>query len=398
MTSENPNPEPEPPPPNPRQEFLEGPTPLWIWGANNDVNYNLRKTFTANAKSAKLFISCDNAGTVSINGQQVAADVPWDSPKVVDVTKQLKAGQNEIVAHVVNLDGVAAFLCKLMLTTADGTTEYVVSDDTWTATEDGKENANALAVSVRGRLGDAPWHNVIQGEPSEADPVRGMFHGLPGFQVERLYTVPRDEQGSWVAMTVDDRGRIIVSDQGDKGLYRVTPSPIGSQEPTLVEKIPVDITSAQGLLCAFDSLYVSVNGGPGSGLYRVRDTNSDDQYDEVKKLAELRGGGRPMVSPSTSSAAITRCRPRRSTPAGCRRTGRKTCCCLACGTPTGTPEEFSRRAAGSRRPIPKAKRGRLSPAAIAIPMTWTSTPTANCSSMTPTWNGTWDRPGIGRRA
>jgi putative heme-binding domain-containing protein len=291
MTSENPNPEPEPPPPNPRQEFLEGPTPLWIWGANNDVNYNLRKTFTANAKSAKLFISCDNAGTVSINGQQVAADVPWDSPKVVDVTKQLKAGQNEIVAHVVNLDGVAAFLCKLMLTTADGQTEYVVSDDTWTATEDGKENANALAVSVRGRLGDAPWHNVIQGEPSEADPVRGMFHGLPGFQVERLYTVPRDEQGSWVAMTVDDRGRIIVSDQGDKGLYRVTPSPIGSQEPTLVEKIPVDITSAQGLLCAFDSLYVSVNGGPGSGLYRVRDTNSDDQYDEVKKLAELRGGG-----------------------------------------------------------------------------------------------------------
>lgn len=41
------------------------------------------------------------------------------------------------------------------------------------------------------------------------------------------------------------------------------------------------MSAAQGLLFAFGSLYVSVNGGQGSGLYRLRDTNNDDQFDEV---------------------------------------------------------------------------------------------------------------------
>jgi putative heme-binding domain-containing protein len=45
------------------------------------------------------------------------------------------------------------------------------------------------------------------------------------------------------------------------------------------------------MLEAFGSLYLSVNGGPGSGLYRARDNDGDDQYEEVVKLADLRGAG-----------------------------------------------------------------------------------------------------------
>ncbi len=45
------------------------------------------------------------------------------------------------------------------------------------------------------------------------------------------------------------------------------------------------------MLYAFGSLYFSVNGGPGSGLYRARDTNGDDQYDELVKLKSIAGGG-----------------------------------------------------------------------------------------------------------
>ena len=45
------------------------------------------------------------------------------------------------------------------------------------------------------------------------------------------------------------------------------------------------------MLFAFESLYFSVNGGPGSGLYRARDTNGDDQFDELVKLKDFRGGG-----------------------------------------------------------------------------------------------------------
>ena len=41
----------------------------------------------------------------------------------------------------------------------------------------------------------------------------------------------------------------------------------------LVEKLDLNVSGAQGMLYAFESLYLSVNGGPGSGLYRARETN-----------------------------------------------------------------------------------------------------------------------------
>lgn len=113
-----------------------------------------------------------------------------------------------------------------------------------------------------------------------------------GFKVELLYTVPQGEQGSWVSLCHDPKGRLIVSDQ-DGGLFRVTPPPIGKSEPVLVEKVPVDLGEAQGLVWANDSLYVVVNHAKKykSGLYQVRDTDNDDQLDEVKLLREFEGDG-----------------------------------------------------------------------------------------------------------
>lgn len=112
------------------------------------------------------------------------------------------------------------------------------------------------------------------------------------FKVELLYNVPKDEQGSWVAMCVDPKGRLITSDQYGK-LYRVTLPPPGTTAAAKVESIDVKVGAAQGLLCAFDSLYVMVNEDKpvARGLYRVRDTNGDDKYDEVTLLRHLEGGG-----------------------------------------------------------------------------------------------------------
>ncbi len=110
-----------------------------------------------------------------------------------------------------------------------------------------------------------------------------------GFKVELLYTVP-EAQGSWVNLCVDPKGRLITSDQYGK-LYRVTPPTAGVVgSAAKVEPIPVDLGMAQGLLWAFDSLYVVVNG-KGSGLYRVKDTNNDDVLDDVKLLRAIDGAG-----------------------------------------------------------------------------------------------------------
>jgi putative heme-binding domain-containing protein len=112
-----------------------------------------------------------------------------------------------------------------------------------------------------------------------------------GFVVERLFVVPKNELGSWVSLTTDAKGRLIASDQGDKGLVRITPAPLDGSRPTVVERIPAAISGAQGLLWAFDALYVVCNGGPGNGLYRVTDSDDDDMLDKVEKLHGLGGGG-----------------------------------------------------------------------------------------------------------
>ena len=135
------------------------------------------------------------------------------------------------------------------------------------------------------------WEQPAERMPALTEANPEGFSVRPGFQVERLFVVPKDELGSWVCITTDPKGRLIASDQGDKGLVRITPAPLDGSQPTLVEKIPAEITGAQGLLWAFDALYVVCNGGTGSGLYRVTDSNGDDTLDTVEKLREFAGGG-----------------------------------------------------------------------------------------------------------
>lgn len=112
------------------------------------------------------------------------------------------------------------------------------------------------------------------------------------FRADVIYTVPKDKEGSWVAMCTDRKGRLIVSDQYGK-LYRLTLPPVNVTTEPQIETIEAEIGCAQGLLHAFDSLYVMVNEEKfqGRGLYRLRDTNGDDKYDEVKLLRKLQGGG-----------------------------------------------------------------------------------------------------------
>jgi glucose/arabinose dehydrogenase len=45
------------------------------------------------------------------------------------------------------------------------------------------------------------------------------------------------------------------------------------------------------MLWAFDGLYVHVNSGSKSGLYRVTDTNGDGQLDASEQLSPVPGGG-----------------------------------------------------------------------------------------------------------
>lgn len=128
------------------------------------------------------------------------------------------------------------------------------------------------------------------------------------FRLDLLYSVPAETEGSWVALCVDPRGRLIAGDQNGK-LYRLTPPPPGETGTIEPEPIALDIGGAHGLLYAFDSLYVMVNERERRGLYRLRDTNGDDQFDQVELLRELAGSGEHgvhsmVVSPDGKSMFV----------------------------------------------------------------------------------------------
>jgi putative heme-binding domain-containing protein len=112
-----------------------------------------------------------------------------------------------------------------------------------------------------------------------------------GFKVELLYSVPKEQEGSWVSMTQDDKGRMICSDQYG-ALYRITPPELnGSPGETKVEKLSIDFGHCQGLLYHAGALYGVVNDDAyqGRGLYRCKDTNGDDQFDTVEQLRAFPG-------------------------------------------------------------------------------------------------------------
>ena len=123
---------------------------------------------------------------------------------------------------------------------------------------------------------------AVAPQATPADKVRVK----DGFKVELLHSVPKAVQGSWVALGLDGKGRIIASDEGKLGLWRVTPKAGGVE----VEKMDVPISGAQGMVWAFGALYANVNG-KGSGLWRVTDSDNDDKLDKAEHLFPLQGGG-----------------------------------------------------------------------------------------------------------
>ncbi len=119
-----------------------------------------------------------------------------------------------------------------------------------------------------------------------------------GFKVELLKSATQDE-GSWVCLAVDSKGRLYISPQGKPpgagvkkedswgGLWRATLEATGKLGA--FEKVPLPVGDAMGMLWAFNSLYVSGEGPEGRGIYRLRDTDGDDTLDSWTLFKSLPG-------------------------------------------------------------------------------------------------------------
>ena len=263
----------------------------WIWTAPqakaNEVAY-FRTSFDLAAVPAKatLRATCDNYCKVVLNGKMVGKSDDWHASLNKRVETNLVAGKNWISVRAQNDEGagLAAFILEIVgpdgsqLVATNTGWKANAQDDQWDKTA--ADTSSWKAAAALGPYGIAPWGPVFDSTASD------LITAPPGFNVEQIYSVPKSEQGSWVCLCVDDKDRLICGDQEGR-LYRLTLR--GSQEPA-VEQLKTKITHAQGLLYTNKSLYV-VRNGPSPGLYRLRDTDGDDQFDEETLLRAIDGGG-----------------------------------------------------------------------------------------------------------
>ena len=271
-------------------------TPEWIWHAEtNSSTVFFRKAFRIPPQTwnSRLTVTADDAAEVFLNGVLVARCTDWHNPSRSEVTVRLFQGENVLAVKARNKPAANEPRGLLVHLNVGGELNFV-SDGTWLSSTNEEANWPALAfnaahwrnVASLGEHGMAPWGEVLfRAAATHPDSITVA----EGFKVELLRSAEPAE-GSWICMTFDDKGRIIISPQGEeRPLLRVT---LAGGKVATVEKFEAPIRYAMGLLQAFDSLYVNGIGPQGAGLYRLIDVNRNDRYEagELHLLKKFEGG------------------------------------------------------------------------------------------------------------
>lgn len=284
---------------------LAGPRPEWIWvdaRGDDDAFAVFRRNFEVKGKpqTGEMLIAADDRFELWLNGERVAADHDWTVVRRYDVATKLRSGANLLAVRVQNDSASpAGLLLRLTWRGDDGVDQVMVSDALFAAAKgrvDGFEAVDFDATAFAGAHSfgpydghQGPWSDVLGDllKPRVATPASAIQ--VPkGFTIELLHSAQIGE-GSWSAMTVDDAGRVILSPE--KGpLLRLTVQD-APRTPVTVEHLAVP-GDAQGLLYAYDSLYVNRNAGHDvGGLYRCRDADRDGRFETTERLATYGGGG-----------------------------------------------------------------------------------------------------------
>ena len=271
--------------------FSAGTMPHWIRPLDGK---QLSHTFTApnDLSKAQLLCVADFCDVdIAINGTVIASLPAYSALQKIDISSQLKPGKNVLRLSVTEHAGPSALALRIGMSDGKRTTE-IVSSPSW------------KGASGRGVLNDRYWgfnndrvavsvfDDYEQWRRARAAPkstAASTFQLLPGYQIELVRSAAKDED-SWIAMDFDPRGRLVIARE-KQGLLRLS---LQSGKIARVEVINEDLAEIRGVLFAHDALYVNSNShnlrtsprDRTGGLYRLRDSTGDDQYDEVKLLGE----------------------------------------------------------------------------------------------------------------
>ncbi len=276
----------------------------WIWfdegdplsSAPAETRY-FRRVFTLPAapRQATLEITADNRFVVWVNGSRVGSGDSWASLNRYKVAKYLATGKNVLAVEATNDGGPAGLVVRLTWPGAGKARQSIVSDGTWKAAKsagkgwlkaeyDDSKWSKARVLGPHGKVG--PWGGG-RGTPGAA-PKR-KFTVPEGYRVELAVKAPEDRGAfSLVNMTFDDKGRLLVSQEGGPVLLCTKPDDRGVRQE--VRDYCTLVRNCQGMCWVKDALYLVGDGPKGTGLYRCRDTKKAGAIDEATLLHRFDGG------------------------------------------------------------------------------------------------------------
>ncbi len=143
-----------------------GPAPFvgakWIWfkgdffpnfpKGKREFMSELKVPEKARIAGAKLLVAADSRVWFDLNGQAVAMSHSSSkgNARLVDVTPLMKSGANMVRVEVENAQtGPAGLIAQLTVTTTDGQTDTLVTDEKWRATDKGGANWHNRPIGAK---------------------------------------------------------------------------------------------------------------------------------------------------------------------------------------------------------------------------------------------------------
>ncbi len=266
------------------------PEARWIWSSEEPTEGE-RATFAVDvevpegATRLTILATADNRLAVSLDGEQVMRSSDWSNASWFE-RSGIAAGSHRLVFDCRNDGGPAGLVAMVTIEHPDGDT-VLVSGPAWSMLSPAGEPLEASPIDFGSASAPrGPWPDPFtEGQATPVDDIE-----VPeGFEVELIHSAQAWE-GSWASMTVDPKGRVIVSPQYGP-LLRITP-PVVVGEAATVERLHESVGRAQGLLVVGHDLYANVTDDPKrtGGLWRLRDLDGDDRYEVAERLAAYGSG------------------------------------------------------------------------------------------------------------
>ena len=272
--------------------LVEADSPEWIWTkeeGNGPFAFQHEFGIQEIPDDYRLAVTADFAAVdIFVNDQLVGTLEAYDPVTEFPISDYLNAdAANEIKLVAYPVDGPSAIAAELRATFPDGRLLNLGSGPgDWSGPSIVGKGAVLPARWAPNHLPDiSPSAEYNQWKDALVDGSAKTLSPLPeGFTLTKIRDAAEGED-SWVSLAIDPKERLIVA-QEQKGLLRFTLSDKG-REVVEVERINEDLEECRGLAFRGDTLFANANDS--KALYRLRDTNGDDHYDEVVEIQSTTG-------------------------------------------------------------------------------------------------------------